>query len=807
MPFVPLSPVERTRRLSQIMHGAGGGVSPRRAAAAAHGQGTEGILELAAVKAALQEGCVIKYLTEQERAEVSAAMRPVSCKAGQPLMLNGQICDLFLVVEKGVFTLMEYHCHDAVVELSSTARPTPKSKALANKGGMSQVLCGAGSCFGEINLVLPHVPVNRSLVCARDGGVVWQLSQDNYRKIMARESMRVRDASLRALRGVPLLKQLTGQQLMRVADRVEVRLYKEGEHVLLEDDVTSALHIIKEGSARVRWTRGASGKVTALMREGDYFGEMALVRGTCTGFNVKAKEDLLLYRLDRNLLESLLGPVDTSLERGSYLKALATMPMLHNMSAGERMHLLDLFKAKSYGKGSMIISRGEKSLCMYLLTKGKVGVIARDPDSGAMSEVAEIRPVDYFGERALIESDMRNASVVAKTNVNCLVLERRAFNEAFGPATGIATREQNVRAPMPMAGADLRHIAVMIEDGGFGQVSLAEQMGLESPTAKESGAKTFSIFNPMFGPSVRRVVVAAAKCRRAEATKEAMLLGGRNTFIVHMFGWFEQLEHIHLVLEYVEGGSLARLIADEPEAAMANPQFYAGAVLAALSHLHQRDIVFRGLHPKAILLDWSGYPRLTDFCFARELKAGQAYTLCGWEGYQAPEVVLGNGYGCQSDYWSFGCLIYELVSGGRPPFLNESGPSNPSDMLKRAMAGTLDFAVLDKEGNEAFSPECQSLVTSLVQPNPLERNGCSRGDLDVRDSAWYHGFSWEELLEKRMQPPWVPPEHFMRERTERHERGCAEGEGSPGLTGGSTSRTPRRASDIILKPPWLPTTP
>jgi serine/threonine protein kinase len=89
---------------------------------------------------------------------------------------------------------------------------------------------------------------------------------------------------------------------------------------------------------------------------------------------------------------------------------------------------------------------------------------------------------------------------------------------------------------------------------------------------------------------------------------------------------------------------LERLIEQQPAEASRGARFYTAAVLSALSHLHERDIVFRNLHPRSVLLDWAGYPRLADFTLAREVKHGQAYTLCGRLGYIAPEVLVGRGY-------------------------------------------------------------------------------------------------------------------------------------------------------------------
>ena len=67
---------------------------------------------------------------------------------------------------------------------------------------------------------------------------------------------------------------------------------------------------------------------------------------------------------------------------------------------------------------------------------------------------------------------------------------------------------------------------------------------------------------------------------------------------------------------------MERLIQEQPAQARAGAQFYTAAVLTALAHLHERSIAFRGLRPRAVILDWAGQPRLADFTMAREVSCG-----------------------------------------------------------------------------------------------------------------------------------------------------------------------------------------
>jgi cGMP-dependent protein kinase len=557
-----------------------------------------------------------------------------------------------------------------------------------------------------------------------------------------------------------------------VVDKVELVFYAQDEQVLKETDVTSSLYVIHSGTARVNKRRGVAPFqriVTDLLQEGQHFGEMALVTGRDSGMDVKAKTDIMLYRVDRRLLEVLLGPVDTSLERGVYLQCLASIPMLENMSDGERVRMLDLFERQEFSSGESILSKGEEANSMYLLVKGIVAVMSVDELTKGDVEVTQITPVEYFGERALLENDARNAGVVVKSSsAVCLRLDRPSFNGAFGPVRHIMEREENVGSPLPRAGLDLRPMALVAEDQ-MGKIFIAEQMGVSSPSHGRS-TKVFSFGNPLFGPT-RRMVRCVPDRDRAEAMKEAHVRSGHHPFIVHFFGWFAEPPQTFLVTEHLEGISLYTLLhGPVPDDAKrvrndrASSRFYAAAILSALSHLHEREIVFRALRPGAVILDWAGYPRLADFTCARQLKSGLAYTLCGRPDYLAPEAILGRGYDARADYWALGCLIYELIV-GRPPFHNPQSSQNFAECTRCILRSEVPLDMRKEDGSLVLDPDCRNLVVELLRPSPLERAGCSRGDLDIRCSSWFENFAWEDLLERTMPPPWVPSEAFMSNRT------------------------------------------
>ena len=135
--------------------------------------------------------------------------------------------------------------------------------------------------------------------------------------------------------------------------------------------------------------------------------------------------------------------------------------------------------------------------------------------------------------------------------------------------------------------------------------------------------------------------------------------------IVTLFDAGEQDGQPYLVFEYVNGPTLAQVLKSEGPVAPARAAELAVQILDALGYAHSQGIIHRDIKPSNILLGANGVARVMDFGVAGRIDSQGAKSgyLMGTPVYMAPEYISNEEFGPKSDIFSFGMMLYELLTG------------------------------------------------------------------------------------------------------------------------------------------------
>lgn len=157
----------------------------------------------------------------------------------------------------------------------------------------------------------------------------------------------------------------------------------------------------------------------------------------------------------------------------------------------------------------------------------------------------------------------------------------------------------------------------------------------------------------------------------ARAEREGRLAAALNhPHVVSVFDLVADGDHQWLVMEYVEGESLADRIRRDGGLEHAEAARILWQVADGLASAHRAGITHRDVKPSNILLTADGQAKLTDFGIARsqaDVSLTQTGLVTGSPAYLAPEVASGSGAGTASDVWSLGATLFHVLA-GKPPY-------------------------------------------------------------------------------------------------------------------------------------------
>ncbi|MGW0335896.1 protein kinase domain-containing protein [Streptomyces sp. NPDC003011] len=229
---------------------------------------------------------------------------------------------------------------------------------------------------------------------------------------------------------------------------------------------------------------------------------------------------------------------------------------------------------------------------------------------------------------------------------------------------------------------------------------------------------------------------------------EAQTAGRLNhPYVVGVYDFGEYDGRLFLVMELVEGDSLARRLTAEGPLPAGQVARIAAQAAAGLAAAHQQGIVHRDIKPANLLLDPDGTLKIGDFGIARFVDdpSGALTTtgqIVGTSLYLAPERALGQTAAPACDVYALGCVLYQLLT-GRPPF--------QADTAVAILHQHLDTApVPPRQLGVRLPPAFENYLLGLLAKQPEDRPTAQQV------AEWFGGGAWQGRSEPLPEPAQAP---------------------------------------------------
>lgn len=192
-------------------------------------------------------------------------------------------------------------------------------------------------------------------------------------------------------------------------------------------------------------------------------------------------------------------------------------------------------------------------------------------------------------------------------------------------------------------------------------------------------------------------------------------------------------DEIFIIMEYCDSGDLRSILQKPIKEKFA--QFYFCQLANGLKYLDKNCIIHRDIKPKNILLtNTRRVLKIADFGFAKKIQKQSLHdTFCGSPLYMAPEIMNNNLYNNQTDLWSIGLILYEMLYGFHPLNSCKTLPE-----LKDTVKGINIEIPPASTKNKDVSEKCLSLLKKLLQKKASDRITWE----EFFDHSWVKAFQY-----------------------------------------------------------------
>lgn len=214
-------------------------------------------------------------------------------------------------------------------------------------------------------------------------------------------------------------------------------------------------------------------------------------------------------------------------------------------------------------------------------------------------------------------------------------------------------------------------------------------------------------------------------------SEKSLLITLNHPFIIPLICTFQTNENLMMVSHYCQRGTIATQIGCKVPMKIDIIRLYASEIITVIEYIHSKGYSYRALTPKSILINEDGHIMLSNFQLAKQgiLEETQK-TLKGNIIYFPPEVIKGDPYKNEIDWYMLGLVLYEMAT-SRPYYYEEHFGN-----------------ITDKT--------LEDLIIKLLDPVPWKRLGFNQDAKQIKSHNFFSTINWDMVINKEYKMP-LPP--------------------------------------------------
>ena len=383
------------------------------------------------------------------------------------------------------------------------------------------------------------------------------------------------------------------------------------------------------------------------------------------------------------------------------------------------LNLISKYYEEQNGKILKICEVNEKSLRKFVTDKKEK---KKDKNFSKMDETKVIDSKKFFEENTVSEVKVRAPSV----NV-----DEETIEEENPPEIKTRIIFNKIKDLNKVELEDFKIIKILGR-GIFGKVYLVQ-----------------NINNKMYYSmkSVKKEYLIDEKEIEEKLVEKKIIEKLDNQFIIGTLLCFETEERIYFIMNLIKGESMVEYMRNNKNKKEEEIRFFMGIIGIVIDYLHKNGIKYRDIRPNDIIIEKDGYIKISELKISKLFKINKNEIIIKETSeYLAPEIINTNEDKPESDWWTYGIILYELLF-NIPPYYDEDDSKIKEQIIKTELRFPKNINI---------NKNAKDLIKKLLNKNPNNRLGHLKGFDEIKNHDFFKGLDFDKLNNKKINPVYKP---------------------------------------------------